>query len=97
MSDDALQLGLMKVLATKHFPLQGQRPKIKMAKLISVLERIEITTETNVLFDNFNELKGRGYVNTNPKIILKDESETAEFEIWLTPLGRTELQKRLAV
>jgi len=58
---------------------------------------LKIGTATNPeeLFANLVELKGRGYVNTIPKIILKEEAPTAEFEVWLTPLGRTELQKKL--
>lgn len=95
MSNPELQLGLMKLLATKHFPLRSPRPTIKLEKLIAVLARIEITASTDECFDNLNELKGRGYVNTQPKIIMKDEIDTAEFEVWLTPLGRTELRKKL--
>jgi hypothetical protein len=96
MSNQELQLGLMKLLSTKHFPLSHPRPKIKFPKLIAVLERIKVTAVQDEVFDNLNELKGRGLVNTNPKIIMKDEISEAEFEIWLTPLGRTELQKRMA-
>ena len=96
MSDPDLQLGFMKLLATKHFPLQSPRPKVKVEKLVAVLKRLEIETTADVCFENLNELKGRGLVNTQPKIIMKDEIDTADFEIWLTPLGRTELQKKLA-
>jgi hypothetical protein len=91
MSNPELQLGLMKLLSTKHFPLAHPRPKIKVEKLIAVLGRIKIQAGQDDLFVNLNELKGRGLVNTTPKIIMKDEIDTAEFEIWLTPLGRTEL------
>ena len=96
MSNPELQLGLMKLLSTKHFPLRSPRPTIKLEKLIAVLERIELTATKTELFDNMNELKGRGHVNTQPKIILKDEIEDAEFEVWLTPLGRTELAKKMS-
>ena len=42
------------------------------------------------------ELKGRGHVNTEPKIILKEEVHDVEFEVWLTPLGRRELSAILS-
>tara|TARA_B100000965_G_scaffold402221_1_gene427687 strand:- start:1392 stop:1682 length:291 start_codon:yes stop_codon:yes gene_type:complete len=96
MSNPELQLGLMKLLSTKHFPLQSPRRKVKLAQLEKAMEKIGSPTERGPLFENLCELKGRGYVNTIPKIILKEEAETAEFEVWLTPLGRTELQKKLA-
>lgn len=95
MSDPELQLSLMKLLATKHFPLRAPRRKVKLAMLVKAMDKIGAPTEPMPLFDNLIELKGRGHVNTIPKIILKEESETAEFEVWLTPLGRSELSSRL--
>jgi hypothetical protein len=96
-SDPELQLGLMKLLATKHFPLQSPRPKLKLEKLLKALERVMGSPpDADTAFENLTELKGRGYVNTEPKIIMKDELDSVEFEIWLTPLGRTELGKKLA-
>lgn len=95
MSNKDLQLALMKLLSTKHFPLQAPRPKLKLEKVCKALERLGSTTDVGTAFENLNELKGRGFVNTEPKIILKDEIDTAEFEVWLTPLGRTELGKLL--
>jgi hypothetical protein len=87
----------MKLLATKHFPLHPPRKKLKLTKLCMAISKV-MGSEASVdaAFENLTELKGRGYVNTEPKIIMKDEIESAEFEVWLTPLGRTELQKKLA-
>ncbi len=95
MSDPELQLGIMKLLATKHFPLSKPRRSVKMAMLVKAMAKIGHPASQELIFENLNELKGRGYVNTDPKIMLREEVETAEFEIWLTPLGRTELKTRL--
>jgi len=95
MSDPTVQLALMKLLATKHFPLTAPRKKVKMDRLVEAIKRIGTETEITVAFENMCELKGRGLVNTTPKIIMKDEIDTAEFEVWLTPLGRTELERKL--
>lgn len=94
MSDDSLELAFMKLLSLKHFPLKKPRPKLKFEKLITALERMGTNTETDALFDLMNTLKGRGICNTEPKIIMRDELDEP-FEIWLTPLGRTELTKRV--
>ncbi len=96
MADDAIQLSLMKILASKHFPLQAPRPKMKLAKLVAALSRLGTEASIDAAFVELCELKGKGWVNTDPKIILKDEVDTAEFEVWLTPLGRTELGKKLS-
>lgn len=95
MSDPEVQLSLMKLLATKHFPLKGNRRKVKMDVLVTAVGKIGTATKPEVMFENLCELKGRGLVNTVPKIIMREEADTAEFEIWLTPLGRTELEKKL--
>jgi hypothetical protein len=96
MSDPEVQIGLMKLLASKHFPLRAPRRKVNMVQLTKAMAKIGNPVDVTALFDNMVELKGRGYVNTIPKIIMRDEIETAEFEVWLTPLGRTELLKKLA-
>jgi hypothetical protein len=95
MSKEEVQLGLMKLLSTKHFPLRAPRRSVKLEMLEKAMTKIGAATTSEELFANLVELKGRGYVNTIPKIILKEEAPTAEFEVWLTPLGRTELQKKL--
>ena len=83
-SNPELQLALMKLLATKHFPLQQPRNSVKLAKLCMALGKIlKEQVEAGVAFENLIELKGKGLVNTQPKIILKEEIETCEFEIWL--------------
>lgn len=94
-SNSELQLSLMKLLSTKHFPLQAPRRKVKLDMLVKAMAKIGNACEGEALFENMIELKGRGYVNTVPKIILLEEASTAEFEVWLTPLGRTELMKQL--
>ncbi len=95
MPKEEVQLGLMKLLSTKHFPLRAPRRSVKLEMLEKAMSKIGASTTSEELFANLVELKGRGYVNTIPKIILKEEALTAEFEVWLTPLGRTELQKKL--
>lgn len=95
MSKEEVQLALMKLLSTKHFPLRAPRRSVKLEMLEKAMLKIGTATTTEELFANLVELKGRGHVNTIPKIILKEEAPTAEFEVWLTPLGRTELQKKL--
>lgn len=95
MADSEIQLALMKLLASKHFPLLPPRRKVKVEVLEKAVAKIGTPTAGSQLFDELVELKGRGYVNTIPKIILKEEVQTAEFEVWLTPLGRSELEKKL--
>ena len=67
-----------------------------MGKLVQAMIKIGSEGSQEDIFGSLNMLKGRGLVNTNPKIMLREEVDTAEFEIWLTPLGRTELEKKLA-
>ena len=97
MSNPEVQLGLMKLLSTKHFPLRAPRRMVKVGTLEKAMIKIGAATTSEELFNNLVELKGRGLVNTIPKIILREEALTAEFEVWLTPLGRSELQKKLQV
>ena len=95
MSEDR-HLAIMKLLAMKHFPLRSPRPKVGMAKLLEALKRLGTETTLDHLFYDMNTLKGQGKVNTEPKIIMRDEVDSVEFEVWLTPLGRTELEKKLS-
>ena len=87
MSDPALQLNLMKLLSTKHFPLKDPRRKVKLDLLGKAVGKVAggQVPEMTALFDNLCELKGRGHVNTIPKIILKEEVDSVEFEICLPP------------
>jgi hypothetical protein len=96
MSQSELELALMKLLSMKHFPLKPPRPKLTLGKLLEALKRLGTETTIPPLFEALCTIKGKGLANTEPKIILKEEMETAQFEAWLTPLGSTELQKRLA-
>ena len=96
MPEPDFQLGLMKLLSTKHFPLRKPRRTVKMDMLVKAMARIGTEGTQKQVFEVLNLLKGRGLVNTDPKIMLREEVDTAEFEIWLTPLGRTDLQSKLA-
>ena len=96
MAQPELELALMKLLSMKHFPLKPPRPKLTMGKLAEALKRLGTTAAVPPLFETLCTLKGKGLANTEPKIILKEEMNTASFEAWLTPLGSTELEKRLA-
>jgi hypothetical protein len=96
MAQPELELALMKLLSMKHFPLKPPRPKLTMGKVVEALKRLNTETPVQPLFEALCTLKGRGLANTEPKIILKEEMTTASFEAWLTPLGHTELEKRLA-
>lgn len=96
MPSTDLELSLMKLLAMKHFPLKPPRPKLTMKKVVEALSRLGTKTNTPPAFEALCTLKGQGLANTEPKIIMKDEMESAEFEAWLTPLGRTELEKKLS-
>lgn len=96
MTQPELELALMKLLSMKHFPLKPPRPKLTIGKVVEALKRLGTDTPVQPLFEVLCTLKGRGLANTEPKIILKEEMTTAQFEAWLTPLGHTELEKRLA-
>jgi hypothetical protein len=96
MTQPELELALMKLLSMKHFPLKPPRPKLTIGKVAEALKRLGTDTPVPPLFEALCTLKGRGLANTEPKIIMKEEMTTAQFEAWLTPLGHTELEKRLA-
>jgi hypothetical protein len=90
---DAVQQALMRLLAMKHFPLKTPRPKVSVPKLTEALKRLGTDVPVAQAFEGLCNLKGRGIANTEPKIIMKEEMSSAQFEVWLTPLGRTELEK----
>lgn len=96
MAQPELELALMKLLSMKHFPLKPPRPKLTIGKMGEALKRLGTEAQVVPLFETLCTLKGRGLANTEPKIIMKEEMTTAQFEAWLTPLGHTELEKRLA-
>ena len=95
MSHETFNFNLMKLLTSKHFPLEPPRKKVKLGMLLKLLKKLGVEIEEETAFFELCQMKGTGVVNTNPKIIMKDEIDTAEFEIWLTPLGRTELVRQL--
>jgi len=92
MSAD-LQIGLMKLLAMRHFPAKPPRPKLGMAKITEALKRLGTETTPEAAFDALCVLKGQGMAQTDPRIIEKAEIDSATFEVWLTPMGRTEAEK----
>ncbi len=91
-----LELEMMKLLSMKHFPLKPPRPKLTVQKMVDALKRLGTEAAVQAAFESLCTLKGQGLANTEPKIILKEEMTTATFEAWLTPLGRTELEKAIA-
>lgn len=89
-----IETELLKLLSMKHFT-KTPRPKVGLKKLAEALSRLGVTSSADALIEPLLALKGRGYAQTDPKIILKEEFPSAEFEVWPTPLGLSELQKRL--
>jgi hypothetical protein len=90
-----IETELLKLLSTKHFT-KTPRPKVGLKKLAEALNRLGVTgVSAEALVEPLLALKGRGYAQTEPKIILKEEFPTAEFEVWPTPLGLSELARRL--
>ena len=90
-----IETELLKLLSTKHFT-KTPRPKVGLNKLAEALTRLGVTgVSPAALVEPLLALKGRGYAQTEPKIILKEEFPNAEFEVWPTPLGLSELTRRL--
>jgi hypothetical protein len=90
-----IETELLKLLSTKHFT-KTPRPKVGLNKLAEALTRLGVTgVSPGALVEPLLALKGRGYAQTDPKIILKEEFPTAEFQVWPTPLGLSELTRRL--
>lgn len=89
-----LETALMKILASGPWQKAPRGPKLGLAKLAEALTRLGTQSQPNDVIEPLQTVKGRGWVQTDPKIILKEEWPTAEFQLWLTPLGKTELQKR---
>lgn len=96
MADNvAVELALMKMLTAGPWRKEPKGPKLGLNKLSEVLGKLGTPCEPLMIIEPLQNAKGRGYMNTEPKIILKEEWPKAEFQLWLTPLGRNELQKRL--
>src|SRR5262245_6391104 len=78
----------------KHFT-KTPRPKVGLTKLAEALGKLGVPGITpDQIIEPLLALKGRGYAQTHPKIILKEEFPTAEFEVWPPPLGLNECTKR---
>ena len=90
-----IELALMKMLMAGPWQKAPKGPKLKLEKLAEALGKLGTPVQPADVVEPLNTAKGRGYMNTEPKIILKEEWPTAEFHLWLTPLGKNELQKRL--
>ncbi len=90
-----IELALMKILMAGPWRKDPKGPKLGLDKLAEVLGKLGTPCQPGDIVEPLQNAKGRGYMNTEPKIILKEEWPTAEFQLWLTPLGRNELQKRL--
>lgn len=89
------QTSLLKLLCAKPFQ-RDPRPKVTLAKLGKALERMEMSMSEQDLITTLQNAKGRGLANTLPKILMADEMATAEFQVWITPLGRQTLEQALA-
>lgn len=90
-----LGISLLKLLTAKPFQ-RSPRPQVNVQKLTTGIQRMgepDVTVEQ--VISALQTLKGRGYANTTPKILMPDELQTASFEIWITPLGRDTLAAAL--
>jgi len=91
-----LETALMKMLMAGPWQKNPKGPKLTLARLSEAMGKLGTPVEATAVVEPLQNAKGRGYMNTDPKIILKEEWPTAEFQLWLTPLGKNELQKRMA-
>jgi len=91
-----LETSLMKLCMAGPWAKNPKGPKLKLDKLAEALTKLGTACKASEVIEPLNNAKGRGFMNTEPKIILKEEWPTVEFNIWLTPIGKTELQKRLS-
>lgn len=90
-----LETALMKMLMAGPWQKNPKGPKLTLARLSEAMGKLGTPVKPADVVEPLNNAKGRGYMNTEPKIILKEEWPTVEFQLWLTPLGKNELQKRL--
>jgi hypothetical protein len=89
-----LELALMKMLTAGPWQKAAKGPKLGLAKLAEALGKLGTPAKPDAIVPALQNVKGPGWVQTDPKIILKEEWPTVEFNLWLTPLGKTELEKR---
>ena len=86
-----LAIPLLKLLTASPFQ-RRPRPKVTVPKLVKALGRMNVeAVDVPSLVKTLQTVKARGFANTTPKILLPEEIDSAEFEIWLTPLGRDNL------
>jgi hypothetical protein len=97
MQSPEIEVALMKILAAGPWknPDTPKGKRVGLKKLAEVLGKLGTPCQWKDLIDPIQTSKGRGYMNTDPKIIDAAEWEAIEFMIWLTPMGKAELQKRL--
>lgn len=89
MSD--LDKALLKLLTAGPFQ-RSPRPQVTVAKLVTALGRMKVeNVDQQSLVKSLQTMKARGFANTIPKILLPEEIDTAQFEVWITPLGRSNL------
>lgn len=87
-----LEKTFLKLLTAAPFQKTPRR-KVTVPKLVRALSKMLKTEIDQAEFVAiFLQSKAKGNANTTPKILLPDEIETAEFQIWITPLGRQLLQ-----
>jgi hypothetical protein len=91
-----IETALMKLLMAGPWQKAPKGPKLGLAKLAEALNKLGTPVKPDEVIEPLNNAKGRGFMNTEPKIILKEEWPTVEFNLWLTPLGKNELEKRMS-
>ena len=90
-----IELALMKMLTAGPWQKAPKGPKLGLPKIVEALGKLGTPgVKPDGMIEPLQNVKGRGWVQTDPKIILKEEWPTVEFNLWLTPLGKTELEKR---
>ena len=89
------EMSLMKMLQMSPWQKVPRGPKISLARISEALGKMSTPVPVDGIVEPLLNLKGRGWVQTDPKIILKEEWPTVEFQLWLTPLGKTELTRKL--
>jgi hypothetical protein len=94
-----VELAIMKMLTAGPWrrPDTPRGPKLGIAKVVEALGKLGTPgLKPDAIVAALQNVKGPGWVQTDPKIILKEEWPTVEFQLWLTPLGKTELEKRVS-
>ena len=91
-----LETALMKLLMAGPWQRSPKGPKLGLNKLAEAMGKLGTPVDKpGDVIEPLQNAKGRGFMNTEPKIILKEEWPTVEFQLWLTPLGKNELEKRM--